>query len=347
MTWPAMTDCGGRRFPEAGEVHNDSPSLVGPFTMPEAMAQSVNTYFARLEADTGLCDVAAVAGRLGITSRADGSPLQVVPSLTLGSNDLTPLDVADAYAAFAAHGTYCSPVAITSVTTSDGRDLAVPRTRCRRAMSAGTADAVTGMLRDVVEDGTGRPAALTHRDSAGKTGTTESSKQVWFAAYTPELSGAVVVGDPRPPPRPRRPERGRHGRGARVRRIPGRARLARRRRGRTRRGAGGQAGVRPQASLAVTAAAIVGVRAARVRVWLAEGPHPYRSASPGVTMGDADERAEKARQIRDKAEQLNERAQHTDDPRERERLQERARRLRERGDRKSEAEGTRGQPRPM
>lgn len=196
MTWPAMTDCGGRRFPEAGEVHNDSPSLVGPFTMPEAMAQSVNTYFARLEADTGLCDVAAVAGRLGITSRADGSPLQVVPSLTLGSNDLTPLDVADAYAAFAAHGTYCSPVAITSVTTSDGRDLAVPRTRCRRAMSAGTADAVTGMLRDVVEDGTGRPAALTHRDSAGKTGTTESSKQVWFAAYTPELSGAVVVGDP-------------------------------------------------------------------------------------------------------------------------------------------------------
>ncbi|MBH1934209.1 transglycosylase domain-containing protein [Streptomyces sp. AV19] len=199
MSWPAMADCRGGRFPGTGEVHNDSRSLVGPFRMPEAMARSVNTYFAQLEADTGLCEVAAMAGRLGITGRADGSPLRVVPSLALGSNDLTPLDVAGAYAAFAAHGTYCSPVAITSVTAADGRELAVPRSRCRRAMSARTADAVTGMLRGVVEDGTGRPAALTHRDSAGKTGTTDSSKQVWFAAYTPELSGAVVVGDPARP----------------------------------------------------------------------------------------------------------------------------------------------------
>ncbi|WP_053161317.1 transglycosylase domain-containing protein [Streptomyces caatingaensis] len=199
MPWPAMRDCRGRDFPEAGEVHNDSRSLTGPYTMPEAMAQSVNTYFARLEADTGLCDVAAMAGRLGVTARADGSPLQVVPSLTLGSNDLTPLDVAGAYAAFAAHGTYCSPVAVLSVRTPGGRTLPGPPSRCRRAMSAGTADAVTGMLRGVVEDGTGRPAALTDRDSAGKTGTTESSRQVWFAAYTPELSGAVVVGDPARP----------------------------------------------------------------------------------------------------------------------------------------------------
>ncbi|MGW1072039.1 transglycosylase domain-containing protein [Streptomyces sp. NPDC002537] len=195
MPWPAMTDCAGKTYPEAGEVHNDSPSLVGPFAMPEAMAKSVNTYFARLEADTGLCEVATTAARLGITAQADGSPLQVVPSLTLGTNDLTPLDVAGVYATFAAHGTYCSPVAVTSVTTADGHELSVPRADCHRALSAGTADAVTGMLKGVVEDGTGRPAGLGGRDSAGKTGTTDSSKQVWFAGYTPELSGAVVVGD--------------------------------------------------------------------------------------------------------------------------------------------------------
>ncbi|GAA0415632.1 DUF6381 family protein [Streptomyces luteireticuli] len=64
-------------------------------------------------------------------------------------------------------------------------------------------------------------------------------------------------------------------------------------------------------------------------------------------MGDADETTEKARQIRDKARQLDERAQHTDDPRERERLQARARELREHGSRKTEAEGTKGRPRPM
>ncbi|GAA0346814.1 transglycosylase domain-containing protein [Streptomyces blastmyceticus] len=195
MAWPAMTDCAGRKYPEAGEVHNDSPSLVGPFAMPEAMAKSVNTYFAQLEADTGLCAVATTAAKLGITAQADGSRLQVVPSLTLGTNDLTPLDVADVYATFAAHGTTCSPVAVTSVKAPDGHELSVPQADCHRALSADVADTVTGMLKGVVEDGTGRPAGLSGRDSAGKTGTTDSSEQVWFAGYTPELSGAVVVGD--------------------------------------------------------------------------------------------------------------------------------------------------------
>ena len=55
------------------------------------------------------------------------------------------------------------------------------------------------MLLGVVQDGTGKPAGLTDRDSAGKTGTTDDSKQVWFAGYTPELSGAAVVSDTKSP----------------------------------------------------------------------------------------------------------------------------------------------------
>ncbi|WP_329569799.1 transglycosylase domain-containing protein [Kitasatospora sp. NBC_01266] len=195
MAWPSMTDCNGGKFKNTGTVHNDSTSLVGPFTMAPAMAESVNTYFASLEADTGLCNVAQMANKMGITQQAGGEQLQVVPSMALGSNDLTPLEMASVYATFAAHGTYCSPTAITSVTNADGKSLDVPQSQCSQVMSTDTADTVSTMLKGVVQDGTGAPAGLTDRDSAGKTGTTNDGNQVWFVGYTPELSGATVVSD--------------------------------------------------------------------------------------------------------------------------------------------------------
>lgn len=176
-------------------MHNDSQSLTGQFDMKTAMAQSVNTYFAKLEADAGLCNVARMTDKLGITEQAGGEKLQVVPSMTLGSNDLTPLEMAGVYAAFAAHGTYCAPTAVASVTGPDGRQLAVPQANCSAVMSPTTADTVTAMLKGVVEDGTGQTAGLTSRDSAGKTGTTDASRQVWFVGYTPEMAGATVVSD--------------------------------------------------------------------------------------------------------------------------------------------------------
>ncbi|MCX4745502.1 transglycosylase domain-containing protein [Kitasatospora sp. NBC_01287] len=197
MPWPAMTDCTGYKYKSLSTsiVHNDSTSLVGPFTMAPAMAESVNTYFASLEADTGLCNVAQMANKMGITQQAGGEKLQVVPSMALGSNDLTPLEMAGVYATFAAHGTYCSPTAITSVTNADGKALNVPQGQCGQVMSSTTADTVSTMLKGVVQDGTGAPAGLTDRDSAGKTGTTNDGNQVWFVGYTPELSGATVVSD--------------------------------------------------------------------------------------------------------------------------------------------------------
>ncbi|WP_327066078.1 transglycosylase domain-containing protein [Kitasatospora sp. NBC_01250] len=194
MAWPKMKDCQGQGFRPA-QVHNDATSLVGPFTMAPAMAQSVNTYFASLEADAGLCNVAQMTNKLGITQQAGNEPLQVVPAMALGSNDLTPLEMANVYATFAAHGTYCTPTAIASVTGPDGKPLNVPQSQCSQAMSATTADEITTMLKGVVQDGTGSPAGLTDRDSAGKTGTTNDSEQVWFVGYTPELAGATVVTD--------------------------------------------------------------------------------------------------------------------------------------------------------
>ncbi|AUG80399.1 hypothetical protein CFP65_5705 [Kitasatospora sp. MMS16-BH015] len=196
IKWPAMTDCQGRRNASKDQVHNDAQSEAGNFAMPGALAASINTYFATLEGEVGLCDTSRMANKLGITQQAGGKPLDVVPAMVLGVNSLTPLGMAAAYAAFASHGTYCAPTAITSVTGPDGKNLAVPPSSCSTVMSPTTADTITAMLKGVVQDGgTALGIGLDDRDNAGKTGTTNEGRQVWFVGYTPDLVGATVVSD--------------------------------------------------------------------------------------------------------------------------------------------------------
>jgi membrane peptidoglycan carboxypeptidase len=202
MPWPRMTTCDGAVFPEGqgGNVANDSQSLVGPFDMQQGMAKSVNTYFAALEAQTGLCNVKGMADKLGLSQQADGKdPLQVVPSMTLGTNVFTPLEMANVYATFDAHGLYCDTIAITSVVNAQGKSLKVPQANCHQVMSTNTADTITTMLLGVVQDGTGTPVNMADRQSAGKTGTTDNGANVWFVGYTPQISAAVWVGNPAKP----------------------------------------------------------------------------------------------------------------------------------------------------
>ncbi|RSO01737.1 penicillin-binding protein, partial [Streptomyces sp. WAC 06725] len=90
----------------------------------------------------------------------------------------------------------CTPVAIESITDTTGKALTVPKTSCRRAMSQNTAKTINALLKGVVEDGTGKQAGLQGRDSAGKTGTTDNRYAAWFTGYTPNMAGAVWVGDP-------------------------------------------------------------------------------------------------------------------------------------------------------
>ncbi|MDH6112935.1 membrane peptidoglycan carboxypeptidase [Kitasatospora sp. MAP12-15] len=195
INWPRMTDCNGGLYRSAPSVHNDSSASPVTFDMADALAQSINTYFATLEGDVGLCAVAQMANRLGIEKQADGTPLKVVPSMTLGVNDLTPLTMASAYATFASHGVYCAPLAIGSVTGPDGKNLPVPAQSCSQVISPNTADTITAMLKGVVQDrGTASNVSL-GRPIAGKTGTTDGGTQVWFVGYTPDVVGATVVSD--------------------------------------------------------------------------------------------------------------------------------------------------------
>ncbi|MCK7624140.1 transglycosylase domain-containing protein [Streptomyces sp. RS10V-4] len=196
MAYPKPVQTCTGEWSGGGTLQNEDPKEVGPYAMKEATAKSVNTYYVQLISDMGICPAVTMARKMGL-QRADGKPLVQVPSMALGVQEMSPLTMATAYATFANEGTYCSPVAIASITDAQGRALNVPKTSCREAMSKKSADTVNALLKGVVEDGTGKQAGLKGRDSAGKTGTTDSRYAAWFVGYTPNAAGAVWVGDPR------------------------------------------------------------------------------------------------------------------------------------------------------
>jgi membrane peptidoglycan carboxypeptidase len=151
-----------------------------------------------LISEIGICPVTEMAKKMGV-ERADGDKMTQSPAISLGSEEMSPLTMANGYATFASRGTHCTPVAIESISRRIGgktTSLAVPKTTCSRAMSEKTADTINTLLRGVVEDGTGTQAGLGSRPSAGKTGTTDFRFAAWFVGYTPNMAGAVWVGDP-------------------------------------------------------------------------------------------------------------------------------------------------------
>lgn len=201
MDYPTpVAACDGKIWNEKGvKLANENETEVGPYDMKEATAKSVNTYYVQMIGDIGICPVTQMAEKMGV-ERANGNKLEQTPSIALGVTEVSPLTMASAYATFASRGTYCTPVAIESISQRIGnksKSLEVPKSTCARAMSEKTADTVNTLLKGVVEDGTGQQAGLDSRPSAGKTGTTDERYAAWFVGYTPNLAGAVWVGDPK------------------------------------------------------------------------------------------------------------------------------------------------------
>ncbi|KFG74834.1 transglycosylase domain-containing protein [Streptomyces mutabilis] len=202
MEYPSpVAVCGGKNWVnnEGAKLANENETEVGPYDMKEATALSVNTYYVQLISDIGICPVTQMADKMGV-ERANGNKLEQTPSIALGVTEVSPLTMANAYATFASRGMYCTPIAIESITQRIGnksKSLEVPKSTCSRAMSESTADTISTLLKGVVEDGTGTEAGLDSRPSAGKTGTTDERFAAWFVGYTPNLAGAVWVGDPK------------------------------------------------------------------------------------------------------------------------------------------------------
>lgn len=115
-------------------------------------------------------------------------------SLTLGANETSPLEMAQAYSAFANQGVLVEAHAINKIEGPDGVELRVDEPQVKEVMSGQTAYYMTEMLQAVVTSGTGTQARIPGREVAGKTGTTDGSTRIWFVGYTPQYVTAIYMG---------------------------------------------------------------------------------------------------------------------------------------------------------
>ncbi|MBV8561011.1 MAG: penicillin-binding protein [Acidimicrobiia bacterium] len=181
-------------------VHNVEGEGGAPMTLRSATVHSVNTVFAQLIGNVGVKPTAELAHRLGITrvnpdgtDAVNGRPYQ--SSITLGSPDVAPLDMAAAFSVFAARGLQNVATPIVKIEDSTGTVLEDNTKRDpKRVMAEVIADNVTDVLRGVITGGTGTAANI-NRPAAGKTGTSENFGNAWFVGYTPTLSTAVWMGN--------------------------------------------------------------------------------------------------------------------------------------------------------
>lgn len=177
-------------------IGNDFPVPIGPMPYAQAAAWSVNTAFGELAAQVGICNIADTMVKLGL----DKKSIEFNPSgIILGTSLSSPIEMANAYATAAAGGKYCPPKPVTSITDGNGKALKISIEPCKQVMSAKVAAETTKIFQAVLNPND--PKATAHQDAlaadrpaAGKTGTVEYAKNIWFVGYTPQLSTAVWVG---------------------------------------------------------------------------------------------------------------------------------------------------------
>ena len=170
---------------------NFGNKYMGSVPLRVALTKSLNTVSVRLALDVGL-------DPLRNHLRAFGFPTDFPRnlSLALGSSEVTLLDLVRAYGVFATLGKRFDPVFVTEITDPNGIPVEFPgvRPRFETVLNPRTAWIVTDMMREVVQRGTATAAKKLGRPAAGKTGTTNDSKDAWFVGFTPDLVTGVWVG---------------------------------------------------------------------------------------------------------------------------------------------------------
>ncbi|MCU0535777.1 MAG: penicillin-binding protein 1A [Hydrococcus sp. Prado102] len=168
---------------------NYGGGFSGPTSLRMALMKSSNIPAVILGQRVGTEKVVEVCRRLGFKS-----PLIAVPSLPLGSVDVTPLEMAGAYATFASNGWHSDPTIIVRVTDSRGNVLFDNTPKPKLVLDPWATASLTSVLQGVISGGTATSAQI-GRPAAGKTGTTDSERNVWFVGYVPQLATAVWIGD--------------------------------------------------------------------------------------------------------------------------------------------------------
>jgi membrane peptidoglycan carboxypeptidase len=212
-----FTSCNGDSL-NPYQLSNSSPTDQGTYTLYTGTADSINTFFAELEQKVGLCNVVHTAVSLGMT-RADGKsllqgdhtplgyqdPADQITSFTLGSVNVSPLSMAEAYATVASGGIYCAPTAISKVTDAAGTSLPVQSAGCHRVLSSDVANAASYILQGVFTwpgaTGDGLGPLPSGYPIAGKTGTSnvasgDGTPYAAFAGFTTNLVSYTSVFNP-------------------------------------------------------------------------------------------------------------------------------------------------------
>jgi 1A family penicillin-binding protein len=163
----------------------------GPVTARMALAQSLNVPTIRAAELIGLKEVVRAARRSGIVS-----PLEPVPSIALGTFEVTPLEMAASFTVFANLGQRSSPRAIEAVLDANGESIDLPEPETKSAASRQAAYLTVDLMRDVVRSGTAAGLAdwRIDGDIAGKTGTTDDGRDAWFCGFTPDFLALAWVG---------------------------------------------------------------------------------------------------------------------------------------------------------
>ncbi len=170
---------------------NYKNKYYGEMTLREALARSSNSIAATLAYQVGPNEVARTARRMGITTKLAGNA-----SIALGTSEVTPLELTAAYVPFANGGYGVLPFIIHRIKTKEG-DVLYRRTGSGPGLII-TPQALVGMnsmMKTVITHGTGRAARLSHHPAAGKTGTSQESRDAWFIGYTSSLVAGVWVGN--------------------------------------------------------------------------------------------------------------------------------------------------------
>ena len=183
---------GGVRIRDGSNFYtpkNYGGGYSGPMSIRSAVASSQNVPAVVVGNKVGISKVIEACRRMGIRS-----PLQAVASLPLGSVDVTPIDMATAYATLASNGWYSEPTIILRITDSQGNVLLDNAPKPQLVLDPWAAASTSSVLTSVVNAGTGKAAYL-GRPTAGKTGTTDNERNVWFVGYVPQLATAVWLGN--------------------------------------------------------------------------------------------------------------------------------------------------------
>ncbi len=183
--------CGGQNYQSTDTYPVGNSTGEGTFDLYSGTQKSVNTFYIQLAQRTGLCQPYQLAKKMGI--QLTDKSREMVPSFPLGVADVSPLEMAEAYATFAARGQHCASRPVTSIEDANGNVLKEYPAKCRQVLKTSTADAVNDILTGVIAPGGFAQNEALDSPAGGKTGTTQNGRSVWFVGYTPEMAAAAMI----------------------------------------------------------------------------------------------------------------------------------------------------------